>query len=130
LLQKKIIDTSLKMKKDNSLNLHLGDIDVYRDWGWAPEYVKVMWLMLQQKKLNDFVIGSGKKYSIREFVYEVFKLLKINKNRLKYNTKKFQRKTDIKSYTANTAFIKRKLKWTSKISFKQIVFKMVNNELF
>lgn len=127
---KKIIDTSLKMKKDNSLNLHLGDIDIYRDWGWAPEYVKVMWLMLQQKKLNDFVIGSGKKYSIREFVYEVFKLLKINKNRLKYNTKKFQRKTDIKSYTANTAFIKRKLKWTSKISFKQIVFKMVNNELF
>lgn len=127
---KKIIDTSLKMKKDNSLNLHLGDIDVYRDWGWAPEYVKVMWLMLQQKKLNDFVIGSGKKYSIREFVYEVFKLLKINKNRLKYNTKKFQRKTDIKSYTANTAFIKRKLKWISKISFKQIVFKMVNNELF
>ena len=118
------------MKKDNSLNLHLGDIDIYRVWGWVPEYVKVMWLMLQQKKLNDFVIGSGKKYSIREFVYEVFKLLKINKNRLKYNTKKFQRKTDIKSYTANTAFIKRKLKWTSKISFKQIVFKMVNNELF
>ena len=126
---KKIIDTSLKIKKNNSLNLHLGDIDVYRDWGWAPEYVKVMWLMLQQKSPNDFVIGSGKKYSIRNFVYEVFRLLKISKNKLKYNTKKFQRKTDIKSYTANTNFIKKKLKWTSKVSFKQIVFKMVNNEL-
>jgi GDPmannose 4,6-dehydratase len=127
---KKIIDTSLKIKKNNSLKLYLGDIDIYRDWGWAPEYVKVMWLMLQQKKPNDFVIGSGKKYSIKDFVYEVFRLLKISKNKLKYNTKKFQRKTDIKSYSANTNFIKRKLKWTSKVSFKQIVFKMVNNELF
>ena len=127
---KKIINTSLKMKKNNSLNLYLGDINIYRDWGWAPEYVKVMWLMLQQKKPNDFVIGSGKKYSIRDFVYRVFSLLKINKNRLKYNTKKLQRKIDIKSYTANTNFIKKKLGWTSKTSFKQIVFKMVNNELF
>jgi len=127
---KKIIDTSLKMVKNNSLKLYLGDISVYRDWGWAPEYVKVMWLMLQQKKPNDFIIGSGKKYSIKDFVYEVFRLLKINKNRLKYNTKELQRKTDIKSYTANTNFIKKKLKWTSKVSFKQIVFKMVNNELF
>jgi GDPmannose 4,6-dehydratase len=126
---KKIIDTSLKMKKNNSLNLYLGDINVYRDWGWAPEYVRVMWLMLQQKKPKDFVIGSGKKYSIRDFVYEVFRLLKINKNRLKYNTKKFQRKIDIKSYTANNNFIKKKLGWTPKVAFKQIVFKMVNNEL-
>ena len=126
---KKIINTSLKMKKNNSLNLYLGDINIYRDWGWAPEYVKVMWLMLQQKKPNDFVIGSGKKYSIRDFVYEVFRLLKINKNRLKYNTKKLQRKIDIKSYTANNNFIKKKLGWTPKVAFKQIVFKMVNNEL-
>jgi GDPmannose 4,6-dehydratase len=118
------------MKKNNSLNLYLGDINIYRDWGWAPEYVKVMWLMLQQKKPNDFVIGSGKKYSIKDFVYEVFRLLKINKNRLKYNTKKLQRKIDIKSYTANTNFIKKKLGWNHKTSFKQIVFKMVNNELF
>ena len=127
---KKIIDTSLKMKKNNSLNLYLGDINIYRDWGWAPEYVKVMWLMLQQKKPNDFVIGSGKKYSIRDFVYEVFRLLKINKNRLKYNTKELQRKNDIKSYTANIRFIKKKLGWSPIISFKQIVLKMVNKELF
>ena len=127
---KKIVDTSLKMIKNDSLKLHLGDIDIYRDWGWAPEYVKAMWLMLQQKKPNDFIIGSGKKYSIRDFVYEVFRLLKINKNRLKYNNKELQRKTDIKSYTANINLIKKKLKWEPKISFKQIVFKMVNNELF
>ena len=47
---KKIINTSIKMKKNKKLNLYLGNIDIYRDWGWAPEYVKAMWLMLQQKK--------------------------------------------------------------------------------
>ena len=51
----------------------MGNIDVYRDWGWAPEYAKAMWLMLQQKQPIDLIIGSGKKYSIRDFVYEVFK---------------------------------------------------------
>jgi GDPmannose 4,6-dehydratase len=127
---KKIIDTSLNIKKNNLLKLYLGNIDIYRDWGWAPEYVKVMWLMLQQKKPNDFIIGSGKKYRIRDFVYEVFRLLNIKKGKLKYNTKKFQRKSDIKSYTANINLIKKKLKWSPKISFKQIVFKMVNNDLF
>jgi len=127
---KKIINTALKMKDNNKLNLHLGDIDVYRDWGWAPEYVEAMWLMLQQKIPLDFVIGTGKKHSIREFVYEVFKLLKINKNRLKFNTKALKRKKDIKSYKANITLIMKKLKWKPRILFKQIIFKMINQELF
>ena len=86
--------------------------------------------MLQQKTPLDFVIGSGKKNSIREFTYEVFKLLKIKKNRLKLNTKKLIRKKDIKSYKANISFIKKKLKWKPQTSFKKIIFKMVNQELF
>ena len=127
---KKIINTSIKMKKNKKLNLYLGNIDIYRDWGWAPEYVKAMWLMLQQKKPIDLIIGSGKKNSIREFVNEVFRLLKIKKIRLKANTKKFQRKIDIDSYKADINQIKKKLKWKPKVNFKQIVFKMVNDILF
>tara|TARA_B100000700_G_C14882866_1_gene778938 strand:- start:69 stop:1034 length:966 start_codon:yes stop_codon:yes gene_type:complete len=127
---KKIVNTALKMKNNKKLNLYLGNVDIYRDWGWAPEYVKAMWLMLQQKTPLDFVIGSGKKNSIREFTYEVFKLLKIKKNRLKLNTKKLIRKKDIKSYKANISFIKKKLKWKPQTSFKKIIFKMVNQELF
>jgi len=127
---KKIINTSIKMKKNKKLNLYLGNIDIYRDWGWAPEYVKAMWLMLQQKKPIDLIIGSGKKNSIREFVNEVFRLLKIKKTRLKANTKKFQKKIDIDSYKADINQIKKKLKWKPKVNFKQIVFKMVNDILF
>ena len=89
-----------------------------------------MWLMLQQKKPNDYIIGTGKKNSIREFVNEVFRLLKIKKDKLKSNTKEFQRKTDIHSYKADISLIKTKLKWKPKVNFKQIVFKMVNDILF
>ena len=78
----------------------------------------------------DFVIGTGKKHSIREFVYEVFKLLKINKNRLKFNTKALKRKKDIKSYKANITLIMKKLNWKPRTLFKKIIFKMVNQELF
>ena len=127
---KKIINTSIKMKKNKKLNLYLGNIDIYRDWGWAPEYVKAMWLMLQQKNPIDLIIGSGKKNSIREFVNEVFKLLEIKKIRLKANTKIFQRKIDIDSYKADINLIKKKLRWKPKVKFNEIVFKMVNDILF
>ena len=127
---KKIINTSIKMKKNKKLNLYLGNIDIYRDWGWAPEYVKAMWLMLQQKNPIDLIIGSGKKNSIREFVNEVFKLLEIKKTRLKANTKIFQRKIDIDSYKADINLIKKKLRWKPKVKFNEIVFKMVNDILF
>ena len=127
---KKIINTSLKIKNNNKLKLYLGNIDVCRDWGWAPEYVRAMWLMLQQKKAIDLVIGTGKKHSIREFVNEVFRILKIEKSRLKANTKKLKRNIDISSYKADISLIRKKLKWEPKVNFKQIVFKMVNDELF
>ena len=127
---KKIIDISKKIKRTNKGHLYLGNIDIWRDWGWAPEYVNAMWLMMQQKTPIDLVIGSGKKNSIREFVYEAFKILNIKKNRLRSNTKKFKRKIDIKSYKANTSLAKKTIKWSTKISFKQIVYKMIKNELF
>jgi len=127
---KKIIDTSQKIKKDNQINLKLGDIDIYRDWGWAPEYVEAMWLMLQQKKPIDLVLGSGKKHSIRDFVNEVFKLKDININRLKANQKNLKRKNDIVSYKADIKLAKKTINWQPKISFKLIVKKMLNNELF
>ena len=73
---KKIVDTALKMKKKKSLKLELGNVDIYRDWGWAPDYVEAIWLMMQRNKPRDFIIGSGKTYSLKEFVNEVFRYLK------------------------------------------------------
>ena len=108
----------------------MGNVNIYRDWGWAPEYVEAMYLMLKQKNLRDLVIGSGKRNSLKSFVYEVFRLLKIPRNRLKINTKKLIRKKDIRSYRANPKLAKKILKWETKINFKQIIYKMVNDQLY
>ena len=119
--------TRNKSKKNNKVKLRMGNIDVYRDWGWAPEYVKAMWLMLQQKQPIDLIIGSGKKYSIRDFVNEVFKKMKIDKKNLITGTSKLIRKIDIQSYRANTALCKKIIKWKTKITFKKIIHKMIND---
>ena len=127
---KKIINISKKIVKNKNLKLRLGNINVYRDWGWAPEYVEAFWLMLKQKKPKDLIIGSGRVHSVDEFAKEVFKILKINKKNLKTNVAKFKRKLDIKGYKANIIHTKKKINWKPKINFKKIVFKMINDELF
>ncbi len=127
---KKIINVSKKIKKNKKLKLELGNINVYRDWGWAPEYVVAFWLMLQQKKPSDLILGTGKTHSIKDFVNEVFKLFNINKKNLKTNISKFKRKLDIRGYKADITQTKKVINWTPKVNFKMIVKKMVNDELF
>ena len=80
---KKIVDTALKIKRQKGLKLELGNVHIIRDWGWAPDYVRAMWLMMQRSKPRDFIIGSGKTYSLKEFVDKVFRYLKISKKKLK-----------------------------------------------
>ena len=127
---KKIVDTALKIKKQKRLRLELGNVDIYRDWGWAPDYVKAIWLMMQRSKPRDFLIGSGKTHSLKEFVNEVFEYLNISKRNLKINVSKYKRKIDLRGYKANIADTQKKLKWKPKLKFKTIIHKMINNELF
>ena len=127
---KKIINCSKLIKKGKLKHLYLGNINIYRDWGWAPEYVEAMYLMLRQKHPKDLVIGSGKRHSLRSFVYEVFRLLNIPRSSLKINIKKLMRKRDIRTYKADPKLAKKLLKWKAKTSFKQIIYKMVNEQLY
>ena len=127
---KKIINHCKLIKKGKLKHLYLGNINIYRDWGWAPEYVEAMYLMLRQKHPKDLVIGSGKRHSLRSFVYEVFRLLNIPRSSLKINIKKLMRKRDIRTYKADPKLAKKILKWKAKTSFKRIVYKMVNEQLY
>tara|TARA_B100000989_G_scaffold225197_1_gene172483 strand:+ start:198 stop:1157 length:960 start_codon:yes stop_codon:yes gene_type:complete len=127
---KKIVDTALKIKSKRDIKLKLGNVDIYRDWGWAPDYVRAIWLMMQRKKPRDFIIGSGKTYSLKDFVNEVFKNLKISKKNLETNVSKYKRKIDLRGYKANIADTQKILKWKPKLKFKTIIHKMINNELF
>ena len=127
---KKIINHCKLIKKGKLKRLYLGNINIYRDWGWAPEYVEAMYLMLRQKHPKDLVIGSGKRHSLRSFVYEVFRLLNIPRSSLKMNIKKLMRKRDIRAYKADPKLAKKILKWKAKTGFKQIIYKMVNGQLY
>ncbi len=127
---KKIVDTALKIKKKKGIILRLGNVEIVRDWGWAPDYVKAMWLMMQRNKPRDFIIGSGKTHSLKDFVNEVFRYLKISKKNLKTNVSKYKRKIDLRGYKANIADTQKILKWKPKLRFKTIIHKMINNELF
>ena len=127
---KKIINNCKLIQKGKLKYLYMGDINIYRDWGWAPEYVEAMYLMLKQKNPKDLVIGSGKRHSLKNFIYEVFRLLKIPRKHLKTNTKKFMRKNDIRSYRADPRLAKKILNWKAKTTFKKIIYKMVMKQLY
>ena len=127
---KKIINNCKLIKKGKLKYLYMGDINICRDWGWAPEYVEAMYLMLKQKNPKDLVIGSGKRHSLKNFIYEVFRLLKIPRKHLKTNTKKFMRKNDIRSYRADPRLAKKILNWKAKTTFKKIIYKMVMKQLY
>ena len=127
---KKIVDTALKIKRKKGIKLKLGNVDVFRDWGWAPDYVRAIWLMMQRTKPRDFIIGSGKTHSLKDFVNEVFRYLDISKKNLKTNVSKYKRKIDLRGYKANIADTQKILKWEPKLKFKTIIHKMINNELF
>lgn len=109
--------------------LYLGNLDAKRDWGFAKEYVKIMWLMLQQKKPDDFVIATGEAHSVREFVELAFKLAGLNwKRHVKIDPKYF-RPTEVDVLVGDASKAKKVLKWAPKVKFEQLVKIMLNADL-
>jgi len=126
---KKIIQETKKIKQKKG-SFSLGDISIKRDIGWAPDYVRAMWKMLQLKKSIDLVIGSGKSYSIKEFLNLTIKNLALDKNKILINKKKLIRKVDIKEYKSDPSLAKKKLNWKNSLGMKEIINKMINNEYY
>jgi GDPmannose 4,6-dehydratase len=110
-------------------DLKLGNTSAMRDWGYAPEYVEAMWLMLQQEKPEDFVIGTGNQHSVQEFVDSAFEAAGLDPvNYLKID-EKFMRPSEVDTLTADTAKAKNLLSWTPKVDFKTLVKKMVDHDI-
>lgn len=126
--------------------LQLGNLDARRDWGYAPDYVRAMWLMLQQEEAEDFVIGTGENHSVREFVEEAFKLIGVSLNwrgkgvdegGLRSDTgevvvkvtPKLFRPVDVHNLKADPRKAKEKLGWEPTVSFKELVKLMVAADL-
>ena len=126
---RKISFAVAKIKMGLQKKLYLGNINSKRDWGHANDYVKAMWLMLQNKKPQDYVIGTGKTYSVKQFVDIAFKHVNLNyKDYIKIDKKLF-RPAEVDLLKADFSKAKRELKWRPDISFDNLVKLMVDSDI-
>ena len=121
---KKIVQTVLKIKNGTENKLYLGNLDTKRDWGWAPEYVEAIWLMLQQNIPEDFVIATGKSYSLFDFTKKVFQYFSLDWQDFVVVDKSFIRPNDINDSFANPALAKEKLGWSARVSFDELIVRL------
>ena len=143
---RKITSSVVDIVKGKAKILIIGNLNAKRDWGYAPEYVEAMWKMLQQKKPDDYVIATGKQYSVKNFVEETFKYFNIiiiwrgiGINQKGYDKKTgnllvkvdpyYFRPNEVYNLRGDYAKAKKKLKWSPKTSFKQLVKLMIEAEL-
>lgn len=127
---KKIISGVSEIKKNKMKYLTLGDINISRDWGWAPEYVRLMHLILNRNKIDDYIIATGKTTKLREILKKIFQYYAINlRGRIKYEKNLF-RKFDSKIRKANIHKIKKDLKWIPKYNIDDVLFNLINKKVF
>jgi GDPmannose 4,6-dehydratase len=109
--------------------LVLGNTDAKRDWGYAPDYVKAMWMMLQRESPEDFVIGTGECHTVQEFIEESFKLLNLDhKKYVKYDTL-LMRPSEVDTLRANIHKARSILGWYPKTNFHELIAKMIEHDL-
>ena len=126
---RKISSSVAKIKYGKQKYLYLGNINAKRDWGHAKDYVKAMWLMLQQKIPSDFVIGTGRMNSVKDFLKLAFSIAGLNyKKHLKID-RSLLRPSEVETLRANYSKAKRILKWRPTVNFEKLVKEMVVEDL-
>ena len=143
---KKIIQGLMRIKNGDQKKLFLGNLYSQRDWGHARDYVEAMWKMLQQKKPNDYVIGTGRTFTIKQFVNRAAKKIGfkikwlgkgINEKAINIENKKiivecrkrYFRPVEVDYLKANAQKAKKLLKWSPKISIENLIDEMIQHEL-
>ena len=127
-VSKKIINTAKKIHNGIDLKLKLGNINVTRDWGWAPEYVYAMWLMTQQDVPDDYVVATGKSHSLKTFVEKVFLRFGLKFSQHVHIEKKLFRKNEIINSNADPRKAYKKLNWKALTTFDQLIDKLIADD--
>ena len=109
--------------------LYLGNLDARRDWGYAPEYVEAMWLMLQQPEADDYVIATGETHSVREFVECAFHTVDLDPWKYVEIDSRYLRPTEVDILQGNATKARQKLGWTPRVRFKELVQRMVDADV-
>jgi GDPmannose 4,6-dehydratase len=108
----------------------LGNLDITRDWGWAPEYVEAMWMMLQTQTADDYVIATGTSNSLEQFVVKAFEPYGLDWKKYVQVDKSFFRPLDIHISRADPEKAKTQLGWQAKITLDQVIAKMSAGSVF
>ena len=142
---KKIVKAMIKIKEGTQSKLFIGNLNAKRDWGHAKDYVEAMWKILQQKKPDDYVIATGKQFSVKQFINLVAKELdmnliwkgkgikekafdKVSKKVIIECDKKYLRPLDVNTLLGNAKKARKKLNWKPKINIKELIKDMINDE--
>ena len=126
---RKITHTVARIKFGLQKELRLGNMDAKRDWGHAKDYVEAMWLMLNQKKPQDYVISTGKQYSVKEFAKLAFEYVDLDYRKFVKIEKNLFRPSEVRTLLGNCKKAKKELKWKPKYNFKELVKDMVKSDL-
>ena len=126
---RKITRSIARIVAGKQKSLFLGNLDAKRDWGYAPDYVEAMWLMLQQDKPDDFVISTGDSHSVREFLDEAFSLVDLKFDKFVEMDEQYLRPTEVDLLIGDNSKAKKVLGWEPKVGFKELVKIMVTADL-
>ena len=128
-LTRKVTRAVARILKGVQDKLYLGNLDARRDYGYAPEYVEAIWLMLQQNKCSDYVIATGEAHSVREFVEAAFEIAGLDWEKYVRVDKRFFRPLDVHCLVGDPSKAEREIGWSPRKKFEGLVKKMVEEEI-
>jgi GDPmannose 4,6-dehydratase len=126
---RKISRAVARIKYGLDSTLYLGNLDAQRDWGYAPEYVEGMWLMLQQDKPDDYVLATNETHTVREFVQHAFAHADLDWKQFVKHDDRYERPAEVDLLIGDPAKAKKQLGWEPKVRFQELVKLMVDADL-
>ncbi|MSU53727.1 MAG: GDP-mannose 4,6-dehydratase [Opitutia bacterium] len=126
---RKITRAATRIKLGLQDRLYMGNLDAQRDWGYAKEYVEMMWVMLQQDQPDDYVVATNETHTVREFIQETFGLLNLDWEKYVNYDARYERPAEVELLIGNPAKAKKQLGWEPKVKFKELVKIMTEADL-
>ena len=126
---RKITRAATRIKLGLQDSIYLGNLDARRDWGYAKEYVEMMWLMLQQDQPDDYVVATNETHSVKEFCQETFGQLGLDWEKYVKYDQRYERPAEVELLIGDPAKARKQLGWEPKVRFKELVKIMVDHDL-
>jgi len=128
-VSRKITLAAANIRMGKQAKLYLGNLDAQRDWGYAKEYVETMWLMMQQKEPDDYVIATGETNTVRSFLDEAFSSVGLDWHEFVEIDERYYRPAEVNILLGDSTKAQRRLGWTPQTKFKDLVRLMIEADL-